>query len=69
MNLADCQSHTHNHKTWQSVHSVQGGRDVAHHCHKEERHLKDGVFKEVKPINYAFVPGDMVHVHKQGDDP
>jgi hypothetical protein len=52
-----------------SLHAVQGGRDITHHCHKEERHLEDGMLKEVKPIHYAFVPSNMVHVHKQRDDP
>lgn len=46
------------------LHSVQGGRDVAHHGHEEERHLENSVLKEVKPVYYALVPGDVVHVHK-----
>lgn len=47
-----------------ALHSVQSGRDVAHHRHKEERHLENGVFKEMKPVHYALVPSDMIHIHK-----
>jgi hypothetical protein len=47
------------------VHSIQRGRNVAHHSHEEEWHLEDCMLEEVQPTHYALVPGGVVHVDEK----
>jgi hypothetical protein len=51
------------------LHLVQGGRDISHHSHEEERYLEDCVLEKVQAIHNALVPGRVVHVHEEREKP
>lgn len=48
---------------------VQSRRDVAHHCHQEERYLENVVGHEIQTLNHFIIPCHRVEVEDEGQKP
>ena len=49
-------------------HVVESGRDVAHECHEEERHLQDRVLDEVDAFDYILVPCRLREIREEPEE-
>jgi hypothetical protein len=49
-------------------HVVEGGRDVAHEGHQEERYLQDGMLDEVYAFDHVGVPCDLREIHEEAKE-
>jgi len=49
-------------------HVVEGGRNVAHEGHQEERYLQDGMLDEVYAFDHVGIPCDFREVDEEAEE-
>jgi hypothetical protein len=51
------------------VHLIEGGSEISHKRHQQERNLEDRTGNEIQPLYDFVIPGGMVEIRDPGGHP